>query len=297
MKIFNMSTLCLCLLASILFAADADKIDSLVVSFSNASIPGTVKAEMMMGDIKVRTHSGKDVIILSKENPDMPHNVFVLPEMEFETQLIFTNDKKTDKGPDPEKIKGLKKVQSSQFGINVEEKDNIIQITMPPMFFLGQGGNELELVVPKKTSLQLKSLRGEITVDNVIGEIDVEATSGDINLNNVGGTIVAHSMRNINATVAQITADKPLSFSTYSGDIDVALPTNIAATLKLKSHGDIYTDFDTSKRRMAKNVSEARDAESYKAAVEKLLEIPVNGGGQDIEFTNFSGTIYIRRHK
>ncbi|MBN1481890.1 hypothetical protein EH223_06075 [candidate division KSB1 bacterium] len=297
MKKFNISTLSLLLLASVLVAADTHELDSLVVSFSNPSQAGTVKAEMMMGDITVRTHSGKDVIIVTKENPDMPRNAFVLPEMAFDAQLFFTNDKKADKEPDPEKIKGLKKIQSSQFGINVEENNNIIEITMPPMFFLGQGGNELDLIVPKRTSLQLKSVQGAINVNNVIGDIEVEATGGDIDLNNVGGTIVAHTMRNIDATVTHVAPDKPMSFSTYSGDIDVTLPTNMNATLKLKSHGDIYTDFDTSKRRMAKSVSEDRDSEVYKATVEKLLEIPVNGGGQDIEFTNFSGTIYIRKNK
>ena len=43
-------------------------------------------------------------------------------------------------------------------------------------------------------------------------------------------------------------------------------------------------------------MSESKD-DGYKANIEKLLEIPVNGGGQDIEFTNFTGNIYIRKIK
>ena len=162
--------------------------------------------------------------------------------------------------------------------------------------FVNRGGNELELFVPKRTSLQLKSMTGKIDIQNVTGVIEVEAMGGGITLDGVGGTIVAHTMGSIEARVTNITPDKPMSFSTFGGDIDVALPSNIKATFKLKSHGDIYTDFDTSKRKMSKNISEDKD-DSYKAKIEKLLEIPVNGGGQDIEFTNFSGNIYIRKSK
>ena len=67
------------------------------------------------------------------------------------------------------------------------------------------------------------------------------------------------------------------------------------ATFKLKSHGDIYTDFDATKRKLSNNVSQSRENNRYEGKIEKVMEIPVNGGGQDIEFTNFSGNIYIRK--
>ena len=118
----------------------AESVDSLVVTFSNPSRPGTVKADMMMGGIKVRIHSGKDVIILSKESDETPR--IVLPEMNFDMD-VFVDDNfenaKLKKEPDPEKTKGLQKIQSSQFGINVEEHDNIIEINMPPMAKINPG--------------------------------------------------------------------------------------------------------------------------------------------------------------
>ena len=64
MKEFNIKVI-FTLFALSLVCLAADDVDSLVVSFSNPSQPGTVKAEMMMGGIKVRTHTGRDVIIIS----------------------------------------------------------------------------------------------------------------------------------------------------------------------------------------------------------------------------------------
>jgi len=104
-------------------------------------------------------------------------------------------------------------------------------------------------------------------------------------------------MGNIDAVVTSVSPDKPMSFSTFGGDIDVTLPATIKATFKLKSHGDIYTDFDASTRKLSKSISESRDADRYEGSIERVMEIPVNGGGQDIEFTNFSGNIYIRKLK
>ena len=286
------------IMAMLLFvgAALAESVDSLVVAFSNPSQPGTVKAEMVMGSIKVRTHSGRDVLILSKEDESIKR--LVVPEVKFDSDVFLKVENKNSKNkPDPEKTKGLQRIQSSQFGINVEEHDNIVEINTPPMALMNGDGNQLEIVVPSQTSLKLKSMTGTINIDNVTGEIEVEAMGGGIKMNGVGGTIVAHTMGDIEATVAHVENNKPMSFSTFGGDIDVALPSNIKATFKLKSHGDIYTDFDTSKRKLSKNVAEDKSEDHYEAKIEKVLEIPVNGGGQDIEMTNFSGSIYIRKIK
>ena len=117
----------------------ADDVDSLIVSFSNPSQPGTIKTDMMFGGIKVRTHSGKEVIILSKESDETQR--LIIPEMNFDMDIFVDNE--YDKESDPDKAKGLQKIQSSQFGLNVEEQDNIIEINMPAMNIINRSGNEL----------------------------------------------------------------------------------------------------------------------------------------------------------
>lgn len=279
--------------ATLSFAAE--DVDTLIVTFSNPSQPGTVKSDMIMGGIKVRTHTRNDVLILSKTSEKASR--VVLPDLDFDMDVFVDVNNERDNEPDPEKIEGLQKIQSSQFGVNVEEENNIIEINVPPMALLGGMGQEVEIVVPKNTSLQLKSMGGEIHVENVTGEIEVEAMGGGIRLDGVGGTVVANTMGNIEATMTNVSPDKPMAFSTFGGDIDVTLPATIKATFILKSHGDIYTDFDASKRKLSKNVSQSRENDRYEGRIVKLTEIPVNGGGPDIEFTNFSGNIYIRKGK
>ncbi len=273
----------------------AEDVDTLVVAFSNPSQPGTVKAEMMVGSIKVRTHARSDVLVLSRTSDEAPR--MLLPDMDFDADVFFDRDDERGDGPDPDKVKGLQKIQSSQFGINVEEENNVIEINMPPMALVSGIGSELEIVVPQKTSLQLKSMGGQINVENVIGEIEVEAMGGSIRLEGVGGTVVANTMGDIEASINSVSSDKPMSFSTFGGDIDVTLPSSIRATFKIKSYGDVYTDFDASKRKLAKTVSQSREDDRFEGKIEKVMEIPVNGGGQDIELTNFSGDIYIRKLK
>ena len=51
------------------------------------------------------------------------------------------------------------------------------------------------------------------------------------------------------ATVRQVTAQKPMAFTSLNGEVDVTLPASLKASLKLRSdQGDVYTDFDVQTR-------------------------------------------------
>ena len=296
--------LCVCLAAANLKATEGD---TLVVSFSKPSQPGTIKTELMAGSIHVQVHNSPDVHIIATEFDDDEHSLdlrsfeedeglqFRAPRLPARpaspgTKLKFKNE------PDPEKVKGLQKVQSSPYGINVEENDNIIEINLPPMAFMG-GGGDLLLLTPKRTSLQLRCLGGNVVVENVDGEIEVEALGGNIKLTAVSGAVVAHTMGDIEASIIAARPNSPMSFSTFGGDIDVSLPATLKATLILSSHGDIYTDFDASKRTQRRKVSKKKEDRRQVVDVEEVLEIPINGGGPEIELSNFNGNIYIRKGK
>ncbi len=277
----------------------ANAADSLIVTLSDPSKPAIVRTELMAGSINVSTHSGRDVIIVTREAENgfafqFQHfmgstNVDVRVPQAPEFYNISTKE------PDPEKVRGLKKIQASGFGVSVEEEDNVIDIIMPPASLFNGNARILDVKVPRKTSLNLECMGGNVDVENVEGTIEVEAMGGGITLTEISGTVVAHTMGNITATINRVAPNKPMSFSSFNGEIDVTLPKTIKATLVLESHGDIYTDFDTSKRRLNRNVKESRRDNFHVAETEELLEIPLNGGGPEIRFTNFSGNIYIRK--
>ena len=92
-----------------------------------------------------------------------------------------------------------------------------------------------------------------------------------------------------------------MSFSTMNGDVDVTLPPSTKATLSLKSDmGDIFSDFDMSKHKMVRKIDK-KDSRAkggkYKIKIENAMQVELNGGGPEMQFTTFNGDIYIRKGK
>jgi DUF4097 and DUF4098 domain-containing protein YvlB len=105
----------------------------------------------------------------------------------------------------------------------------------------------------------------------------------------------------IEAMLSKVSADKPLSFSNMNGDIDITLPADIKANVKMKSQmGNIYSDFDIALKPTTQKV-EASDLKGekgqYRISFDKGILGTINGGGQEITLTTFNGDIFIRKRK
>src|ERR1017187_3380911 len=105
---------------------------------------------------------------------------------------------------------------------------------------------ELVISVPPDTSLKLRNLNGAIAVEGVKGELDVNSNNGRITLTNVSGSVLANTLNGaLTVTMDSVDPNKPLSFSSLNGTIDVPLPADFKANVKLRTdHGEIYSDFD-----------------------------------------------------
>ena len=106
---------------------------------------------------------------------------------------------------------------------------------------------DLTIQVPVKTSLKLSCINGgDIVVEGVSGEIEVNNTNGGVKLTNVSGSVIAHALnKSVIVKLNKITPDKSMSFSSLNGDVDVTLPADAKARVKIKTdNGEIYTDFD-----------------------------------------------------
>ena len=196
------------------------------------------------------------------------------------------------------KIAGMKQLSGSASGLEVEEEDNVVQINTQSW----KAATDLVIQVPVATSLEIRStMDGAVLVEGVSGEIDINNINGPVTLKNVSGNTLVHTVNgNIEVTLARVTADKPLSFSTMNGDIDVTLPADVKANLKMKSEqGEIYTDFDINMTRQPTKSEAAEKTEQgkFRITFDKSLYGLVNGGGREIAFNTFSGDIYIRKRK
>jgi len=205
------------MLAAVAARAQSDKV---TVAFSDPSRPGTVKVGLINGGITVTGYNGKEVIVEA-------------------TPRASRRSREREGAP----AGGMKRIMVSASGLTVEEENNMMSIGATTH----SGPVDLAIQVPQRANLQLRTHNdGHITVENVQGELDVNDTNGNVTLTNVSGSAVAHALNgNVVVTFDKVTPDKSMSFSSLNGNIDVTLPPDVKAKLKMKSdNGDIFTDFD-----------------------------------------------------
>jgi DUF4097 and DUF4098 domain-containing protein YvlB len=249
--------------------ASASSPDRIAVKLDDPSRPALVKASLVNGDITVKAYDGQEVIVEARNRNGGPEK------------------------PAPE---GLHRLNISRTGLTVEEENNEVRVStdsfMRPI--------DLTITVPVRTSLKLSAVNdGDIVVSGVDGEIDVNDVNGSVTLNHVSGNCVAHALNGkILATFARVN-QKPMAFSSLNGDIDVTFPADLKANLNVRSdRGDVFSDFNVQLRASApKEVTEDSGGHGgkYRVRIDRTVRGTINGGGPEIQFTNFQGSIYIRK--
>ncbi len=115
---------------------------------------------------------------------------------------------------------------------------------------------------------------------------------------NVSGTVVADTHNgSLRVTMDRVDASKPLAFTSYNGPIDVTLPADFKANLKLRaSQGEVYTDFDV-KLLPGESITQPNNSPDgmYRVRTSKVINGTINGGGADATFTTYNGKILIRK--
>ena len=268
------------LLAGTLAFTQEGKIDRTTVPFSNPSKPGFIEASVYNGSVIIRGYEGKEVII----------------EAKLREKLI--SEEKEEK-EENEKARGMKRILGSTgTGLEVEEEENVMDISVSSM----KQTVDLTIQVPFNTSMEVGSYNnGEVQIENVTGEIEANNYNGKVTLRGISGSVVAHTYNGeVIVSFKQITPDKPMSFSTWNGDVDVTFPATVKADVKMKSEmGDVYSDFDIQvKQAPQKAVEDEREeGGGYKISFEKAVYGSINGGGPEFQFKTYHGDIFIRKAK
>jgi DUF4097 and DUF4098 domain-containing protein YvlB len=182
--------------------------------------------------------------------------------------------------------------------VEITEENNTIRVSGGPSPFAGA---DLVIQVPVQTSVSVNAQVGNaVTIENITGEIEANNGNGQLTITNVSGSVMAHSLNGkILASINSVTPDKAMSFSTMNGEIDVTLPASIKANVKLKTeHGDIFTDFDVKLDAAARppQVEDNRKKGGrYRVRFDRGTTGTINGGGPEIQFTTFNGSILIHK--
>ncbi len=190
------------------------------IKFSDPAKPGTLKISLGRGDL----------VVQGTDSPDIN---------------IRTNARAA--GSTVRKD-GLRVISSAaSFGLS--EKDNVVSIDATSDMTGWKGGAEFKIKVPKNTSVIVQnSWGGDITCSALTGDIDVKSMQGEIKLNDVGGAVLVETMNGkIAASLTELRDGKPLSFTSWNGEVVLRLPQEAKANVRLRTqNGSVLTDFDES---------------------------------------------------
>jgi len=262
--------------AAVMVAQEAG--DRITVPFTDPSRPHTLKVSLINGGITVKGYDGKDAII--------------------ETHSGGGDGEEHEHRHPPRGAEGMKRIGNTALGLTATEEDNVMTISAFP-------GREADMVVqvPVNTSLKLSCINGgDIVVDRISGEVEVNNTNGGVKLTNVSGSVIAHALnKDVVVKLNQITPDKSMAFTSLNGNIDVTLPSDTKARVRMKTdNGEIYTDFDIKLDASGPKpvIEDGRATHGkYKVHVDHAMFGTINGGGPELRFETFNGNIYIRRAK
>lgn len=251
----------------VLFGQDGDRV---TVPFSDPNGAKRVKASLLSGSIRVKAHAGKDVIIEARTRSGRPSRR-------------------------EEDTRGMRRIDNFATGLTVEESENVITINAGHM-----RSADLDISVPAECALKLSSVNnGGISVEGVSGEIDADSLNGSVTLTNVSGAVVAHSLNGkVMVVLNQVRAGKAMSFSTLNGTVDVTLPADVKANVKMKSeNGEIWSDFDIQLQPSQRTpVTEGTSGRGkYRVRFDRAMTGTINGGGPEFQFTTLNGAIFIRK--
>ncbi len=251
--------------------------EKVTVPLSNPSQPATVKVHLIRGSITVTAGTAGQVIVEQARReagrPDRP-----VP-------------------PTPPVPPGMHRIDIDRFGLDVQEDHNVVSIGTG---MLMQSSN-ISIQVPANCSLQLATVSGgHIEVTGVNGEIEASNINGAIDLKNVSGSVVASTTNgSVTATLDRVTHDKPMSFTSLNGKVDVTLPSDTKARLRLKTeNGSVFSDFDVKMEPDSAKpiVEDARgQGGKYRIRMDRNIYGSINGGGPEYRFETMNGSILIHK--
>ncbi len=253
--------------------------ERVAVPFSDPGKPGRLEVSLINGGITVTGYEGKEVIVESKSRAQV-----VTPA---------APEKLSSKYP------GMKRLTAVGGGLRVEEAGNVMEISSPAW----KADTDLAIRVPFNTALELNTVNnGDIRVENVGGEIEAAHVNGDIVLLRVTGAVAAHTVNGkVSAAFNRLDGRKPVSLVTFNGDVDLTLPGDAKASLKMSinNEGEIYSDFDLSvQTENTRSVEDERGRHGrYRLDIEKTIVAALNGGGPEITLNTFNGDILLRKAK
>jgi len=252
--------------------------EKLVIPLSKPGVKGSLDVGLIMGSIKVEGYNGKEVIVHAKA---IDRN---------------SNERRRERYSEKSDLTGLKRITTAGFELEIEEKDNHVEVSSDHY----NKRIDLLIKVPRNFSLELGTVNnGDIYVSNVEGSHEISNVNGDIEMYAISGSVVASTVNGKLVVVFdKVTPNTPMAFAGMNKNIDLTLPPDTKATLKMDSKmGEVYTDFDAEMVKKGPEVKKSTNDGVYKVSVSQTVTAKLNGGGPEFKFKNYNGDIIVRKKK
>jgi len=242
-------------------------------------------AEVHTGTVSVSGYDGETIEITARVKDVDPEDM----------EKVKRSKPPRQAGPEKKapSTEGLKAVKSRMMKLEIEEEDNEVYIT-------SQYSTQhvvLDIKVPRRADLGIEVYKGgNISISNISGSIEASAYQGGITANKVSGPIVAETYNtDIVVNFDSFNKENPTSLTSHKGNIDITLNKQVAAKVNVQSYqGEIYSGLD-SEFVAIENVERSNENGKQSIEIASVMSTKVNGGGQDITLTTYSGNVYIRK--
>ena len=265
------------LFSSGVFSAASDE-QRIVVPLTDPARPVQLTVDFMAGQIEVTGYDGKDVVIVARNS----------------TAQMDDDNNDSDEGL--ERSSGMKRIPNTALGLAVEEQQNHVSVD-------GDWQNytvEVKIQVPFRTSASIRTVNGgDIVVHGLTGELELDNTNGGIAATKIKGSVLASTTNgSVTVTFDEITPNKPMSFTSFNGNVDISFPASLKAELRIEpGRGDILTDFDFELVPTAPKVERSEGKRGSRIEVGQDVRAKIGGGGPTFHFKTFNGGIYIRKSR
>lgn len=270
------------LAGSIQLANAAEKSYSLPLS--KPGEPVSIEVEIYRGSVTVIGYKGDTIEISAK------------------TSTFSGKDKdlkkvknKMNKNNSSRSTKGLKSVKSQTMRLEIEEKNNEVEISSE----VSNQHVDLVIKVPQRASVEVELYKGgDIKIDGVNGGLELESYEGMIIADNISGPIVAETARtDIVVSFSDFAKASPSSLTTHIGNVDITLAKKIAANINVQTYqGEIFSGLDKEFVIVDETTKNKKD-QKQKVVLGGVMQAKVNGGGQELSLISYSGNLYIRKAK
>jgi len=242
--------------------------DRVMIPLSKPGEPASVSASLIRGGMTVEPYDGDTVIL----------------------EVIGSRPAARDEvEPD-----GLRRLVDDSVSFVAEEEGNRVEISVRSW----DRAVDLYLRVPRRTSLALRAIDdGDIRVEGVRGSHELSNTNGSIFALGISGTVVANSTNGaIEVEMLAVDEGQPMAVSSLNGDVEITLPSSLAADLVLRSdYGEVLTDFDLEVVEQPQRLEQGREGAGYRVRTEKASRARINGGGAEISLRSFNGDVVVRK--